>query len=60
MVSYLVFEYRRFPKKAILEISFLQIAIFFLLVWVTDLDAPEDQCKVFVDAAVKRVYIMHH
>jgi hypothetical protein len=24
-------------------------------VWVTDLDAPEDQCKVFVDAAVERV-----
>ncbi len=25
------------------------------MVWVTDLDAPEDQCKVFVDAAVERV-----
>ena len=24
-------------------------------VWVTDLDAPDDQCKVFVDAAVERV-----
>ena len=25
------------------------------MVWVTDLDAPEDQCKAFVDAAVERV-----
>ena len=24
-------------------------------VWETDLDAPDDQCKVFVDAAVERV-----
>jgi hypothetical protein len=58
MVSYLVFEFRRFPKKTIFanaSTHFFKLKFFFLQVWVTDLDAPEDQCKVFVDAAVERV-----